>query len=88
MTLVEFRQWAAYFEIENFNHSNTDINIGRIARLITNYLCKDTKSLKFFLPFEHVKRQSREQVESIFLMISDAVEENKKRAKKWQQPQS
>ena len=52
ISILEFRNWGAFFELEVEEYSYTDVNIARIACNIHNYLFKSNIQMTDVLPFE------------------------------------
>ena len=50
MPLIEFRQWAVFYEVENETPTTTENILAHIAAIVTSYLCKKRYKASDFLP--------------------------------------
>ena len=70
MPITRFKEWIAYFQIENDTNSTTDNNLAHLSCLITNYLCKKKYTLKDFLPNQSKERFNKKSGENFFKQLA------------------
>jgi hypothetical protein len=73
--------WRAYFYMERANYNQTEINLAHLCSMFANANFKGVNSKVFdYLPlYEKQAKQTREEVDSTLLSISEMVKAAKSR---------
>jgi hypothetical protein len=72
MPYREFIEWGVFFDLENRNYNQTDINIAQILCVAS----KGKVKMKDALPSEYTKKQTNQQVKTNLALLRNAMKRN------------